>query len=268
VEQFSGYRQQDAHECIIFMLQLLHNGLGVPVNPDDNTAQQLANTPDPGRNPVLSWIQFLKHEKNSNILRWFYGQYESVKKCMNCNTVFPMYDAWNCLSLEIPLALMKPEYTLDDLLTAHIEPEELSDKYDCEKCKQPCSAMSQHTIWKCPPILILQMKRFRNNGGKIAAPIDFPFELDLKKYVSRGNTLQSTMYDLYAVIYHQGQLNGGHYYASCKVNSSEWYTFNDEKQHPLPADRIVTPFAYVLFYKKRNDENESQNSPPLWNTWQ
>ena len=31
VEQFSGYRQQDAHECIIFILQLLHNGLGLPI---------------------------------------------------------------------------------------------------------------------------------------------------------------------------------------------------------------------------------------------
>ena len=259
VDQFSGYRQQDAHECLVFILHLLHCGLGVPV------LLETAST-EPGRNPTTAWANFLKHEKNSHILTWFYGQYESVKKCMNCNTVFPTYDAWNCLSLEIPLSLMKAEYSLNDLFTAHITAERLTDKYDCENCKAPHDAMTQHVIWKCPNILIIQMKRFRN-GGKIVVPIDFPFELDLRPFVSNGNQNQSTVYDLYGVVYHQGQMNGGHYLAACKIKMQDWYAFNDEKQHPITPDRVVTPFAYVLFYRKRISGINGEFVPPLWNTW-
>ena len=123
--------------------------------------------------------------------------------------------------------------------------------------------MSQHVIWNCPPILVIQIKRFKANGGKIQAPIDFPFELDLRNYVSPNNLEQSTVYDLYGVIYHQGELSGGHYYMSCKVTSdNEWHLFNDENQHFLKQERIVTPFAYVLFYKKRF--NELEKAPPNW----
>jgi ubiquitin C-terminal hydrolase len=252
VNQFKGSRQQDAHECLIFMLQLLHDGLSIPF-PVDITSET------PGRNPTLAWAAFLKHEKNSNIIQWFYGQYESMKQCINCQTVFPTYDAWNCLSLEIPLSQMKSEFSLDDLLTAHVEPERLEDKYKCEKCAAPHDAISQHLIWKCPPVLIIQMKRFQSNGAKIIVPIDYPLVLDLRKYVSPNNQEQSTIYDLYGVIYHQGQLNGGHYYASCKVlacEENQWHVFNDVSQHVLNPERIVTPFAYVLFYKKRFNADE------------
>lgn len=269
VDQFQGSRQEDAHECLIFMLQLLHDGLSVQV-PYDVVSD------DPMRNPTTAWVNFVKHEKSSNILQWFYGQYESMKKCLNCETTFPMYDAWNCLSLEIPLHQMKSQYQLSDLLDAHIEPETLEDKYSCENCENAHNAMSQHLIWKCPPILIIQLKRFQSTGGKVIVPIEYPLILDLSPYVSPNNREQSTVYDLYACIYHQGQLNGGHYYAACKASAptvfgettirapetNNWYILNDENVHSIEPDRVVTPFAYVLFYKKRFNDNEQK--PPMW----
>ena len=113
VRRFHGFRQHDAHECLTFMLQILHDGLANPVSVE-------INSKEPTRNPTLAWASLLKHEKSSNILTWFYGQYESMKKCLNCNTIFPTYDPWNCLSLEIPLKKMQSEYTLDDLFNEHI----------------------------------------------------------------------------------------------------------------------------------------------------
>jgi ubiquitin C-terminal hydrolase len=80
------------------------------------------------------------------------------------------------------------------------------------------------------------------------------------------------MYDLYGVVYHQGQLNGGHYRSACRLTNGEWWSFNDESRHllngdgnPQPKNRVVSPFAYVLFYKKRFLDTET---PPLmWETW-
>jgi ubiquitin C-terminal hydrolase len=258
VDQFRGNRQQDAHECLLFILQLLHEGLGQPV------AIEIASK-EPNRNPTMAWGNFVKHEKKSNILEWFYGQYETTKKCLQCNTVFPTYDALNCLSLEIPTKDMKQEFSLDDLLKTHVATEKLSDKYTCEVCESPQEAETKHMLWKCPSVLIVQLKRFGPLGGKIESSIEYPFELDLRNYVSQGNQGQSTVYDLYAVVYHQGQLNGGHYYVSCKVDKDEWWIFNDHENRQVQKERVVSQFAYILFYKKRFGNGESL--PPKWDAW-
>ena len=169
VNQFMGSRQHDAHECLVFILHILHDGLAVPVPCD-------IESNDPMRNPATAWANFIQHEKSSNILQLFYGQYESMKKCLNCETIFPTYDPWNCLSLEIPLHTMKPQYSIYDLLDAHVAPDKMDgeDKYNCEKCESHHEALSQHIIWKCPPILIIQLKRFQSSGGKIVVPIEYP----------------------------------------------------------------------------------------------
>lgn len=268
VKHFEGFRQEDAHECLMFILQLLHEGLANPVPVEINSTE-------PNRNPVMAWANMLKHEKSSNILYWYYGQYESLKKCLRCNTVFPTYDAWNSLSLEFPNNSMQSTFKLTDLLANHIEPEPMqgNEQYMCERCNVKHDAVSQHFIWKCPPILIVQLKRFKARS-KIENLVDFPFELDMQPYVSPNakNDSMSMVYDLYAVVYHQGGLKGGHYYNSCRVTSTnganateEWHIFNDANRHQINTDRIVTPYAYVLFYKKRFHDNEPL--PRDWTSW-
>merc|ERR1711988_395063 len=48
-------------------------------------------------------------------------------------------------------------------------------------------------------------------------------------------------------------MNGGHYTAICKnFDDQEWYCFNDSIVSPAKEDDIVTPEAYVLFYRRRH----------------
>lgn len=260
IDRYQGNRQQDAHECLLFILQLLHNA--VKTNPSVDIVGDNIE-----RNPMMSWANFIKNDGTSYLLDLFYGQFQNTKKCLNCGTAFAKYDPMNCLSLEIPTDKMNTVFTLDDLLAQHVKPELMSgvNKYSCENCKSPQDAECSHLIWKCPNTLIVQLKRFNMNGSKILTPIDYPFTLDVRKYVSSGNQNQSTVYDLYAAIYHRGQLNGGHYYVSCKINSDEWWLFNDENCHQLNSERVVNPYAYVLFYKRRIAADESK--PTFWNKW-
>mmetsp|Transcript_17085 Transcript_17085/g.52468 ORF Transcript_17085/g.52468 Transcript_17085/m.52468 type:complete len:102 (+) Transcript_17085:3685-3990(+) len=64
-------------------------------------------------------------------------------------------------------------------------------------------------------------------------------------------------YDLYAVSEHSGGLGGGHYTAVARNMdgledpTGEWFVFNDAGVSRADPDRIVTPRAYVLFYKRR-----------------
>ena len=63
---------------------------------------------------------------------------------------------------------------------------------------------------------------------------------------------QGQVYDLFAVVVHQGSLNGGHYTALAK-NEGEWYEFNDRYVVKMKESRkIVNSNAYILFYQRRD----------------
>ena len=266
VLNFDGFRQQDAHECMVFILQLLHEALASPAKFDDFNPKD----PDLQRDPMKSWQSFLSHEKYSLIIDWFYGQLKTMKRCENCKTVYPTFESFNSISLEFPATTdMKGEYTLEDLFDSSITPELLGDGYQCERCDSSQTALSQQLLWSCPAVLCIQIKRFRMNGAKIKTPVNFPLTLDVAKYVSPENRgRQYTVYDLYGVVYHEGELNGGHYYNACRLNwtdtgdAENWYLFNDDQTKPIPEDRLQRPSAYLLYYKKRYSPGEAV--PDLW----
>ena len=61
------------------------------------------------------------------------------------------------------------------------------------------------------------------------------------------------MYDLYAVCNHQGVLGGGHYYAFA-LNQGQWRCYNDNHVSVMRERDVVTPSAYLLFYRRRGLE--------------
>lgn len=94
--------------------------------------------------------------------------------------------------------------------------------------RPPVYLRQQLAIWRLPPVLVLQLKRFqfdRTARRKLTPTISFPFAgLDLTKYLfpRNKNSTHTTpscagedgtmpIYDLYAVIHHIGALTGGHY---------------------------------------------------------
>ena len=62
----------------------------------------------------------------------------------------------------------------------------------------------------------------------------------------------SIVYMLSVIIF--GELYGGHYYAYCKMPNSKWYCFDDKRVEEIPANSIVTPEAYMLFYVPKKYE--------------
>ena len=80
--------------------------------------------------------------------------------------------------------------------------------------------------------------------------IDFPINnLDLKEYCI-GYDKNKSVYNLYGVCNHSGNVNGGHYYAYCKNRNSKWYKYNDTSISEIDESRIVSSNAYCLFYEK------------------
>jgi len=82
--------------------------------------------------------------------------------------------------------------------------------------------------------------------------IDFPTELDLTKFVLPESDNESTLYDLYAVANHYGDMGSGHYIAYARnFLQDKWYCFDDADVTQLPSEKLKSPAAYVLFYMKR-----------------
>ena len=76
--------------------------------------------------------------------------------------------------------------------------------------------------------------------------------VDFSKYVN-GYNKNSYKYDLYGVCNHSGGTFGGHYTCCVKNANGKWYHFNDTSVSEVGLNEsIISPKAYVLFYRKKN----------------
>ncbi|KAI5838257.1 hypothetical protein DFP73DRAFT_575586 [Morchella snyderi] len=148
---------------------------------------------------------------------------------------------------------------LEDCLDEFAKNEVLSeeDPWYCPRCKVHRRATKKFELWKCPDILVIHLKRFsssRNFRDKIDVLIDCPVEgLDLSNRVGLKEEDHGLIYDLIAVDNHYGGLGGGHYTAYAKNwIDDKWYYCDDSNvREVLNADKVITPAAYLLFYRRR-----------------
>lgn len=248
---YLGFNQQDANEFYMRLVELLHESCSFEarIKPRGDVKTDIDKL------QVESIEEFSKHYKKSYsyIVDCFAGQYFGVTECSTCHFISKRFDPFFNMTLEIP-----PSATsLNDCLHHHIKAEVLKgdEKWYCEgECKSKQKAHKRLTIWKSPVCLVVCLKRFGFNARgayKIDRPIDFPLEgLDLHDFIKIGNDAHRSIYDLYAVVNHVGGPMGGHYFSFCKSGNGKWYNHNDS--HVTETGHVVTPMAYMLFYKKRD----------------
>uniref|UniRef100_K3WEX3 USP domain-containing protein n=1 Tax=Globisporangium ultimum (strain ATCC 200006 / CBS 805.95 / DAOM BR144) TaxID=431595 RepID=K3WEX3_GLOUD len=155
------------------------------------------------------------------------------------------------------------------------------------------NALSPHTkqlsFWSVPPILIVQLKRFKLGPGyvwgKLHHCVDFPIEcLDLAPFISESalqdcNATASepvqraaaflqqelqfpletasracTGYSVYAIVNHMGGIGSGHYTAHIKhPESGEWWLVDDASTAPVTVETLTpSAAAYLLFYVRHD----------------
>ena len=214
--------------------------------------------------------------------------------------------------------------TLEDCLDAFAKEEKIPEAY-CSRCKDFRIQTKRMSLWRLPPVVIIQLKRFQftqHTRRKLRDLVVFPVEgLDLsrilapdsaaqsdvnveapseagtkstmdededlkyseKEYIDPldpmasfedmiptengyepeddpmskssylGRTSGAMLYDLYAVVHHQGALSGGHYVASLKSEiDGQWRLFNDAQVYEIHSRDVVDSSAYILFYIRRD----------------
>ncbi len=140
---------------------------------------------------------------------------------------------------------------LRDCFTMAGAPDSLSlaEAWKCPNCKVPRSAVKIMSLWRAPPVLCLQLKRFKMDfvsREKLHTLVTFPHELNVAEFVA-GPEVPHGVYRLVSVCNHVGGLSGGHYTAFSRINGA-WYDLNDRSCGQIPEDKVVTASAYVLSY--------------------
>ncbi|XP_006770648.1 PREDICTED: ubiquitin carboxyl-terminal hydrolase 19 [Myotis davidii] len=155
------------------------------------------------------------------------------------------------------------------VLVLFTRPEVLApeEAWYCPQCKQHREASKQLLLWRLPNVLIVQLKRFSFRSfiwrDKINDLVEFPVRnLDLSKFCIGQKEEQLPSYDLYAVINHYG---GMIFSTACarlpNDRSSQrsdvgWRLFDDSTVTTVDESQVVTRYAYVLFYRRRNSPVE------------
>ena len=154
----------------------------------------------------------------------------------------------------------KKKLQLLELFNHFSEKEKLTkdNQWFCPKCKKFQLADKKMEIYSVNEIIIIHLKRFRNNR-KIDNFVEYPIEgLDLSEYLP-NNKDEKYIFDLFAVANHVGNLHSGHYFAYCKnCKDGEWYEFNDSTVRKIDKKKVVNDNAYILFYCKRREEKMNE----------
>ncbi|CAK84746.1 unnamed protein product (macronuclear) [Paramecium tetraurelia] len=169
-----------------------------------------------------------------------------------------------------------PKVTLQECLRFSEQPEQLAEDnaWYCKVCKDHVQAYKSMQIYKASDILIFTLKRFKASHGffkqKLETFVEFPVRgLDLTEFIINQNKphenfqieeeQKKLIYDLYAVSNHFGGMGGGHYTAYAKNHfNGQWYNFDDSQVSELEEDQVVSKSAYVLFYKRRSEQEQTQ----------
>ncbi|KAL4006887.1 hypothetical protein ACER0C_000739 [Sarotherodon galilaeus] len=163
----------------------------------------------------------------------------------------------------LPLSLVdscSEDYSVEKGIGEFFKPSDFcgENQMYCEQCDDKVDGTMRDEIKHHPDVLCLLLKRFEFNYIymkylKITCSVKVPYTLQIP---------ESQIYELYAFVDHFGDMRGGHYSATIKIqekHGDKWYRFDDTivteaDYQPFQLDtteRFQT--AYLLFYRKQKD---------------
>ena len=244
---FTGFGQNDTQEFLMLLIDSLHDALSREV--DITISGKVKNDTDKLALEAMKTWKCHFNDSYSEIVALFYGQYITTISSLEGEVLSRNFDPFCYLTVPIPVD--KSNITLQDCFNLFTQDETMDDdnKYQHPKTKEYINVKRQCLFWNLPKIMIVCLKRFDNSRRKITSPVDIPIEnLDLSSYLRGYN--KKANYRLVGISNHSGGVGGGHYYSYCRAENGNWYEFNDTNVSKIDESRIITPNAYVLFYKK------------------
>ena len=251
---FAGIQANDSKDLVLFLMETLHNELNTPVKKDiSNQSNQIVNQNDYETTFKL-FSNFFTNNYRSIISDIFYGMYNSIMTCLNCNYVTHNVQCFNILIF--PLEEVRKFKGKIENKVKIIECFEYYQKVDnmfgenkiyCNHCKSHSNSCNTSKLIISPNILVINLNR--GKGLEFNIKIDLDEYLDIKKFVYYEKS--PSYYELIGIVTHFGSSDmSGHFIAFCKsFIDQNWYKYNDSEVSISSFDEAKsTGVHYILFY--------------------
>lgn len=248
MEIFTGYSQNDVSEFLLFLIDCFHSSISREINITISGNPQTDTD-----NLAMKCFEMVKNTYSkdySEIWNLFYAvNVSEITRVDNGKVLSMNPEPFFMVDLPIPPNNKSP--SLIDCFNHYVEGEIIQD-YTDEETKEKIDIRKKILFWSFPNILAIDLKRFNNRFQKNQIYVTFPLDdLDLSDYVI-GYKKQNFKYELYGVCNHSGGVMGGHYTSYVKNANEKWYHYNDTSVTEVGINEsIVSPKAYVLFYRKK-----------------
>ena len=256
---FAGIQANDSKDLILFLLETMHNELNLE-NKNINNINNQENYVDDIQAQynyemaLKNFSNYFKEKYNSIISSLFYGMFNSITCCQNCNVVLNNVQCYNILIFplqKIKEYKMKMDNIVDlyECFDYNQRPDLISGKsFYCNNCRTMVDNVNTTKILYCPKILVINFNR--GKGLEFDVKINFPEYIDIINYVYYKDN-SPTFYELVGIVTHFGPSSmGGHFIAFCKsFGNQQWYKYNDAIVDPSSFEEAKnTGVPYILFY--------------------
>ena len=247
--QFKNFEANDSKDLILYLLQTMHAELNyfgdASINLRPPNQYDRANT--------FQFFIFSYERTNFSIIsKIFYGTYENMTKCRECQK-----DLYNYQKFEfISFGMFNYKGKIFNIYNGFEDNQKMSllagdNQFYCNNCKKLCDAELYSKIIFPPNKLLINIDYGKNKKFSPSS-VTFGEEIDITKYVI-FNFGVPIKYKLIGICTHFGSSGSyGHYVAYCKHPSGRWFIFNDSFVNECSKNSIYGGSPYLLLYEKIN----------------
>ena len=248
--QFRRFEANDSKDFISYLLPTMHDELNyngenysLPIKDSPNQYDQL--------NAFTFFMDYYNTRNFSIISNIFYGTYENLTQCLECQKMKYDYQKFEFISFGMDDYKNKPFNIYDGFEdNQKIQFFRGDNKFYCHECKKLCETKICCRIIQPPNTLLINIYYGKNKKYQ-PSKIIFDEEIDITKYVS-FNFGSNIRYKLICVCTYLGSSGSyGHYIAFCKHRyTGQWYYFNDSSCSKCSPEETRRGSPYLLFYEK------------------
>jgi len=241
---FNNKDQQDAHEAIVKMIDIIHKISIYPEQMQDDKLRNISkNISDEEKNAHEQVKKNARIFGYSFVSEYFSGQFKSTVSC-NCGYKNISYDLFNNVNLSIT------GEDISDCFQGFIKIEKIKDA-KCEMCGLK-KLIKNNSIWKFPKILIVNLKRYEydENGRLIKNNKELNNSENI--YFQSNNVLHT--YKLISVVNHHGMSPGRGHYTSDIFKNNKWIHIDDDFYNEISVEKLDKRNSYIFIYSYETNE--------------
>ena len=248
--QFRYYEANDSKDLILYLLQTFHEELNYfgdqpfPVN--------LLRPNQLNRADTFNYFNNTYNFQNFSIVsKLFYGTYENIIKCCNCNKMYFSYQKFEFISF----STYNYRNGIFNIYNGFQDNQAIqylqgNNKYFCPSCQNLYDGETCCKIITPPSKLIINIDYGKNKINNVKQLI-FDETIDITSFINFDSG-KKIIYQISGVCTHLGSSGPtGHYIAYCRnKQTGMWYNFNDSFVRLCDKNEIYRGSPYLLVYEQ------------------